>query len=83
VNYDHGPIMERLIAAGATETCLCCGSSEVRYSDTRYALIDLDANDKLAVETDWGLASGLFCIARICNACGFVHLHGPRPIPRD
>jgi hypothetical protein len=80
VTFDLRPLARRLEQKQATLDCLCCGSSDVSYSDTRYALIELDSDDQLAVEQDWGLTSNLFCAARVCNACGFVHLHALLPI---
>jgi hypothetical protein len=73
--YDVGPFASRLEKANANLACLCCGSTSVMYSDARYMLIELDSDDRLAVQPDWGLGSGAFCGARICHACGYVHLH--------
>jgi hypothetical protein len=75
MSFDLRPFARTLRKANANLDCLCCGSSDVNYSDARYALIELGSDDRLAVEPDWGLASTLFCAVRICNACGYVHLH--------
>ena len=73
--YDLRPFAARLAEAQANLDCLCCGSSDMNYSDARYALIEMDSDDRLAVEFDWGLATSMFCGARVCEACGYVHLH--------
>ena len=78
--YDLRPFARRLEQANANLNCLCCGSSTVNYSDARYALVELESDDRLAVQPDWGMASAMFCGARVCETCGYVHLHALLPI---
>ena len=80
--YDPQRLIRHLINTDATPNCLSCGATNVRVADTRYALVELDAEDHLAVEADWGLASSLKCGARICNACSYVHLYALAVIDR-
>jgi hypothetical protein len=82
VTYDLRPFANRLAAEAATLNCLCCGAIDVDYSDTRYVLVELESDGSLAIQREWGLVSTLTCGARICNSCGFVHLHALQPIEK-
>lgn len=78
--WDPSDFHRRVADAGANDSCLACGNSDLSTSDARYCLIELDDNDRLASELTFGMASGIFCGARVCPSCGYVHLHAMLPL---
>jgi hypothetical protein len=81
--FDTKPLADRLSEAGANLHCLSCGAENVTYSATRYSLTELGSDDKLAVEPEWGLTSGLRLAARVCLACSYIHLYALAVVAGD
>ena len=75
VPYDLAAFIRRVEATNANLNCLCCGSSDVAYSDKRAVLFDLDEYDRTAADAELALAAGTICGVRMCPECGYVHLH--------
>jgi len=80
--WDYKELKNRLSDAEALRTCLVCGSDDVDWNATRSVLVNLDEDDEAEIYPTGGLANGMWCAARVCNACGFVHLHATLPLTR-
>jgi hypothetical protein len=80
--FDVQPLKQRLDATQAERKCLSCGSSNINFDTSRYALIEVGSDDNLAIESSWELVSTLRCMPRVCEDCSFVHLYSLNVIDR-
>jgi hypothetical protein len=67
-SYEPQLITRHLKQTGATLCCLSCGGTDIHLADSRYALVELDAENRL---TD----SATKCGARVCTTCSYVSLY--------
>lgn len=82
MSFDHGEFDNRLSDADAQLNYLSCGSSDVDHAAGRFALIEVRADDRLDLEASSGDAVALFCRARVCLECGYVHLYSQAALDR-
>ena len=75
MSFDYRELDNRLGSAGAELHCLSCGSDHVHFAGRAVALIEVGDEGTLERRGGGPSAQGVFCAARICNACGFVHLY--------
>jgi len=76
--FDYERLAARLSETNVSQTCVACGDDNLQFSDARYQLIEVQDDDSPSV--GFGMISGMFCGARVCNTCGFVHLHATQPL---
>lgn len=76
--FDYRELDNRLTDAKAERDCLACGSNAVDWADRAVALIEVTDDGRIDIRPGLpSMARGIFCGARVCNACGFVHLYAP------
>jgi RNA polymerase subunit RPABC4/transcription elongation factor Spt4 len=75
--FDYSELDNRLTDADATRECLVCGSEDVNDTDKGFLLVEVPPDGVLNLGKS---ASGLYCGARVCNRCGYVHLHTEAPV---
>jgi hypothetical protein len=82
--FDWREIDNRLSDADARRECVVCGGENVDYADARYGLVEVDAAGMVRVDDPDlpAMTALIVCVARVCNTCGFVHLHALRPLRR-
>jgi hypothetical protein len=65
----------RLTEAGANRKCLSCGSSDVKFVDKAFGLVEVADHGQVDFSAHTGAMLMTYCGARVCEACGFVHLY--------
>jgi hypothetical protein len=80
--FDYGELDNRLTNADGCRDCLVCGSEEVDYTDRGFLLVEVPPDGQLGLDIARRGVAGLHCGARVCNVCGYVHLHVDAPVRR-
>jgi hypothetical protein len=74
--FDYRELDNKLTALEAQKNCLVCGSRDVDDTDRLFLLIEVPADRPLWQGDTTGLLGG----ARVCNDCGYVHMHVEAPV---
>jgi hypothetical protein len=78
VVFDYRELDNKLTALEARKDCLVCGSADVDDANRNVLLVEAPPDKPVWREvpgTDFMEMGGLFGGARVCNDCGYVHLH--------
>jgi predicted nucleic-acid-binding Zn-ribbon protein len=81
--FDFGELDNRLSETNASLECLSCGSSDVHHADRKVGLVEVGLDGRVELYPQMGAARVIYCAARICNACGYVHLYSAAAIDRS
>lgn len=76
--FDYRELDNKLTNLEARKECLVCGSPEVEDTERGFLPIEVPPDKPLWREK----TTGLFCGARVCDECGYVHLHVEAPVRR-
>jgi hypothetical protein len=84
VAYDYREFDNALSRqAGPGFSCVACGHTEFSATSRPVAVIEVNQDGYLqvqAVTESLRTVTATFCGARICDNCGFVHLHALIPL---